>query len=626
MSDSRDEGAQSPGGNQSGTRASGRDKRSRRGARGQAAPTGEPQSTTPNNKVRVRIDPAHAIGDAPPDASADTPIAESIGPAAQAGEPIQSADPDKLSSSATADDSSPASAFDTLSDAISENGANEADDLLSLEKFQQLRLQLEQVAGHLRSQQYQLDRREAQLHSQLAQQENEIRTSRLWFREQRQELTEREAQTLERQQQTEAAQLERQAEREAQLLQREQELESQRAGLIENLSQREAELARRESDFDSRSAAWAKDRSEWIDAQTHIEAECRDAKQQWQEQADALAVKHRELEQDRQSIARQLQEAAPQRSGDRNAPYPAANGGSVSNADQPPAEIEALDRQVNTTLDVVRQFLAGEQLLNRESANASGSTMASDMPAVLGELRAAIAKLASRQKNLEEAEALLIDGQAALEQNRRQFAAGRQSWHEHCELERRRLADDRRRAEAEMEKKLRAITERGEHLQRRTAAVDQLRAEVLRAQRETLELRLATDEIWAQFAGSVPPPVLTQSMARIRSKLAEQYQLERAELAERQKQLEALAGRLDSQREKLNQQKLAFEQWLGERRGEIEGQASRLVAQELEIARRQSELEEQSQQQQSERRIYEAEIRRLLGELRRDGRTAMAAA
>ena len=47
-----------------------------------------------------------------------------------------------------------------------------------------------------------------------------------------------------------------------------------------------------------------------------------------------------------------------------------------------------------------------------------------------------------------------------------------------------------------------------------------------------------------------------------------------------------------------------------------------MVAQEIELSRRQSELEEFNERQQSERRLYEGEIRRLLGESaqRRNGR------
>ena len=48
-----------------------------------------------------------------------------------------------------------------------------------------LQLQVEQIADRLRAEQEQIDRREADLHAQLAEQENEARAARLWLRERR---------------------------------------------------------------------------------------------------------------------------------------------------------------------------------------------------------------------------------------------------------------------------------------------------------------------------------------------------------------------------------------------------------------------------------------------------------
>jgi len=561
-------------------------------------------SAISSKKLRVRIDPAHPIGDAPRESA---PPAEVSGGPAVAGENREVVrDSSDGEFSAEAAIAAAASAFPEI-DASSE--------VFSVEKLQQLRLQFEQLAGHLRSQQYQLDRREAQLHSQLAQQENEVRTSRLWFREHQQEL----------------------ADREAELLRREQEMESQRAGLIENLGQREAELARREVAFELQSALWANERDEWADAIARSEAECREVKRQWQEQADALAVRHQDLEQQRQALLQPSDTTANAAATALVSEQAAAERTEEQSrvAGQLHADAEQFYRQVDSTLDLMRQFLIGQQpnagvvkSVPKDSiGNEPGSRgLPPEMASVFGEFRTALARFHGRQKNLEEAEALLTDGQTALDRGRQQLTADRQTWQEQCEIDRRRINDDRRRAEADMDRKLQTLTSRGEHLERRTAAVDQLRAEVLRAQRETLELRLATDEIWSQLSQSVPPPALTQSLARIRGKLAEQFQLERVELADQEKQLEALAVRLESQHDKLHHQKEALEQWVADRRNEIEGQASRLVAQEMELARRQGELEELNERTQSERRLYEGEIRRLLGELRRSGIAATAAA
>src|SRR6185312_1997419 len=52
----------------------------------------------------------------------------------------------------------------------------------------QLQAQAEQLAGHLRLRQEELDRREAQLNSRCAEFDQELRSARLWFAERQQDL------------------------------------------------------------------------------------------------------------------------------------------------------------------------------------------------------------------------------------------------------------------------------------------------------------------------------------------------------------------------------------------------------------------------------------------------------
>ena len=174
------------------------------------------------------------------------------------------------------------------------------------------------------------------------------------------------------------------------------------------------------------------------------------------------------------------------------------------------------------------------------------------------------------------------------------------------------------RSEADFDKKLHGLKARADRLERRAAALDQLRAEVLRAQREALELRLATDEVWAQMMGVAPPAALSQSLAQVRGKLAEQYRSERSESPDKRKTWKCSPARLDQDRERLQQHKQELEQWAVDRQADLEGQAARLVAREQQLDRRQAELDDLRSEQMQDRQGYEREIRRLLGELRRD--------
>jgi hypothetical protein len=228
-------------------------------------------------------------------------------------------------------------------------------------------------------------------------------------------------------------------------------------------------------------------------------------------------------------------------------------------------------------------------------------------------------RLKSRQRNLEEAEILLADSQTELDTARRQFESDRQAWQRRCEATRKELEQGQAQKAAEFEKTLHQLRARADRLELRAAAVDQLRAEVLRAQREALELRLTTDEVWAQMMGVAPPAALSQSLAQVRGKLAEQYRSERAEIAGEKKELELLATRVEQDRQRLQQRKQEVEQWAADRQADLEGQASRLLAREQQLDRRQAELDDLRVSQAENRRDYEREIRRLLGELRRDG-------
>ncbi len=122
--------------------------------------------------------------------------------------------------------------------------------------------------------------------------------------------------------------------------------------------------------------------------------------------------------------------------------------------------------------------------------------------------------------------------------------------------------------------------------------------------------------------GVAPPAALSQSLAQIRGKLAEQYRAERSEIAGQKKDLELLAARVEQDRERLGQRKQELERWAADRQADLEGQASRLVAREQQLDRRQAELDDARIGQAEDRREYEREIRRLLGELRRDGGNA----
>jgi hypothetical protein len=429
----------------------------------------------------MRFDPAHEVargdGELPPALS--QPVADS--PAAH---PTSAA-------SETAETSEIRAAL------LSETNWTETDDI-SPELIQQFRLQAQQLAAHLENRQRDLDRREAELHARIAQQESVARSSRLWFQERNNELSERQAQ----------------------LNDREQQFRSQLA------------------DFD--------------------------------QQLEAESI----------SAQRALNQ-------------------------QPPAQTSstAHDELVLRDLDLQRQ---------REELNEFALQLAQHDQ----ECQSREQQLAQREQQLEEAAAKLARSQVESDDRRRQNQQQTAEIHARRGQQQARTIEQYRHNEIDLEKQRDVLTSRAEHLERRSAALDQMRSDLLRIQRETLEMRLATEELWAQMSGVVPPASITQSLARLRAQLAENFRLQANDAAMQRTEAEELAAKVAQQHQRLAAQKCDWQQWAAAQHRQIEAQAARLVAREEQLQREVERLHQSRQEWETQRQDLESEIRHLQNEMR----------
>jgi chromosome segregation ATPase len=199
------------------------------------------------------------------------------------------------------------------------------------------------------------------------------------------------------------------------------------------------------------------------------------------------------------------------------------------------------------------------------------------------------------------------------------------AWHADVTGERQRLVDDRDKFDREVAKKKQVLRQRREDLDRRRDAIKRLREEVADAQRETLEMRLATEELWARMSGTTPTAVITQSLAELRRKLAVQHQRARAELVEQRNELTGLATRLGEEREKLIRQRCEMQDWFNNRSSELAEQTAALVAREQQLDQQDTAMQRTKYEHNEERRAYQRELRKLLTQLRElEGRAAAA--
>jgi hypothetical protein len=133
----------------------------------------------------------------------------------------------------------------------------------------------------------------------------------------------------------------------------------------------------------------------------------------------------------------------------------------------------------------------------------------------------------------------------------------------------------RQRALAELARERRILERRGQILDSRRVALEQLRAELTRRHRESLELRLTMEEMWAKLSQELPAAELAQSLHHTRNQVADHYRLARAELAEREQRLEALRSQIAAQHERLAQERQQVIDWADRRRQEQDARATK---------------------------------------------------
>ncbi len=229
-----------------------------------------------------------------------------------------------------------------------------------------------------------------------------------------------------------------------------------------------------------------------------------------------------------------------------------------------------------------------------------------------GEGKSGLEALEAYRAQLEHSEKLLATAQAQWQEKFRELAEQRASFSRHMETERHKLADERRRwlethRQDERERK-RQQTE----LANRAGALEALRADVLRAQQETLEMRLAIEELWSQLSERMPPAALAQSLGKVRLRLTEEFRLAKAELTAEKAKIKQLAEQVADQHHALAEKRQQLQGWLSGRLRDFEQLSAQLAERERQLDERRLAVESERSQWQAERFRLEQELRKLL--------------
>ncbi len=383
---------------------------------------------------------------------------------------------------------------------------------------EQLELQANQLSEHLRERLREVDRREAQLNARVAQLESDLRSSRVWLREQEHEFAEREA---ELRRQLEDAQVRGEAGALAG-----GGLACGAAEDAVDLDSARAELAERESGLGLKENELRERRFE-VERQA---AALRHAQQLWDQERSRQEA---ELSRERNRLAHRFEEQSAQRD---------------------------------------RQLRCAEQLVAEQS------------------------------------EQFLRD--------RAELAADRQAWDERRKLQSQALDEQARSAAAELGDRRSRLDGRVEWIERQRAGLEQVRGEVTALHRQSLEMRLIAEQLWAQISSRVSPADVAHSIAQLRLKLAEHYRLDELALDGRKQELIELSDRIARQHRELTVLQSGLKEWSAARQEEIEEQAARLVRREQELEAQQDEARLARTQWQGERLSYEQQLRELRAQLR----------
>ena len=185
-------------------------------------------------------------------------------------------------------------------------------------------------------------------------------------------------------------------------------------------------------------------------------------------------------------------------------------------------------------------------------------------------------QLARRLATLEAEQMTLTEHARGIEAERQSLRREQDAWRRQRQQDDQRQQTDLEAIRDDAERRLAAVAGRESALDTQQAALEQLRSEILAAHRQALEMRLIAEQLWAQIKGLMTPAEITQSLAQLRLKMTEQYELEERALAERKEELLALADKLAQQHATLKAQRMEFLAWRKSQQEEIAQQAEHL--------------------------------------------------
>ena len=211
---------------------------------------------------------------------------------------------------------------------------------------------------------------------------------------------------------------------------------------------------------------------------------------------------------------------------------------------------------------------------------------------------------AEKYRRIQEMEADIVQSQMESSRIREGLVRERHQMQKLLESERLRAKETNELAATRLEDERFELSRQNQKVEQMRLSLERSREELGRMHRETLEIRLATEELWLRMAGDTTSDDLNDSLARIREKLSQQHH-ESSEKLERQKEeLKAVRQQMLVQHERLLQRREELTQWASKCEEMLLEKERQLRLKEDEIEHRQSVVDEMLRRCRDERAYY----------------------
>ncbi|QDS98334.1 coiled-coil domain-containing protein [Adhaeretor mobilis] len=487
------------------------------------------------------------------------------------------------------------------------------------------------LAERLQTQLSEVDRRESRLNSQEAEFDSRIRNARLWIEEREGVLSERDQQLAE---QAESLQQEREAAEEtlsaaAGLAERLAEVEAREQAATRVQLELEIALTEQQTKNDALDFQRATSRTREEESEA-ARKQCEQRQRDLDEREAALYVEQERHSEQRLAFDR-LQEDHQIRESNltkREAMLAETEEKLCERASELEFERAELNRKIDQQQANSRDFEERKsRLLVRQREIETALERFHRLGVVeecMDDLQQQAEEFAQRSKYLDNAESLLAEQQKKNSEDQRAIEQQRLEFENQIVRERRTLNRENEARQREQDARAADLARREAELDKHQLACDQLTSELRDAQREALEMRLATEETWQQLQGVLAPATLSRSISMVRARIADHYKLAAEEVSQQRRQLEAVRCDLGEQHDRLSERSRELQRWSHMREKDLEEQAARLVAREQELSEQAREFQRREQQWQADRSEQQQETQQLLAALRRNQLPAAA--